>query len=162
MSFIGFLYKGERPTSDAEDQLKADNQRLAQEVLTLETRLARLRSSGPPVEIPPPATLPTGMAWTDTPSEAGGRGPTTGAPPAGSPAAARETLPTIPEKAAGQLKIAVFVAYAMTGLAALDLVGIIVLLAIGRDVPDFMQLTLSAIVGYFGGALHAYMGVQAG
>jgi len=50
--------------------------------------------------------------------------------------------------------------WAMTVIGLVDLVGVIVLVAIGKDVPDFLQLILSSIIGYFGGAISAYMGVR--
>ena len=127
MSFIGFLYKGERPESDSEKVLRAEMRGLRAQIAFLEAAAA------------PPATLST-----------------TGAPAASE--APSEGLAMV--KAKGQLKIATLIAYAMTGFGTLDLVGIIVLLVIGRDVPDFMQLFFSGIVGYFGGALNAYMGVK--
>jgi uncharacterized RDD family membrane protein YckC len=38
--------------------------------------------------------------------------------------------------------------------------GAVGLAALGRDIPGFVSPTLSAIVGYFGGALSTFFGIQ--
>ena len=142
MSFIGFLYKGERPKSDIEKELEKDKDFLAQRLATLETTLASLQ----------PHRTSTALAWPiDRPPEA------TRAP-VGEVVVQTASLETV--KAKGQFKIAITLAYAMTIFGGIDLIGVIVLIVIGREVPDFMQLFFSGIVGYFGGALNAYMGVK--
>lgn len=53
-----------------------------------------------------------------------------------------------------------FLSRALAGLLFICVIGIFALLFTDRQVPDVLYLTVSGIVGYFGGAISAYLGIQ--
>lgn len=72
-----------------------------------------------------------------------------------------EELPKL-DKASedNKFKLVMLLSWALVILLFVCLVGVFLLLLTDRDVPNVFYLTISGIVGYFGGAISAYLGIQ--
>jgi hypothetical protein len=63
-------------------------------------------------------------------------------------------------KARAQSAVVTLVSWAMVCVLAVSLIGIIALSILGRKSPEILTICVSSPLGYFGGLLSAYFGVQ--
>jgi hypothetical protein len=59
-----------------------------------------------------------------------------------------------------RFKLVKFFSWVLTIVLVICLLGVFVLLIIGREVPDFIPPIITAVIGYFGGAICAYFGLK--
>ena len=59
-----------------------------------------------------------------------------------------------------KFKLVLVLSWALVILLFVCVTGVFALLLTDRDVPNVFYLTISGIVGYFGGAISAYLGIQ--
>jgi hypothetical protein len=57
-------------------------------------------------------------------------------------------------------RLVMFLSYVLAAVLLLCLAGVLVLTYQGKDVPEFIPPTITGIIGYFGGAILAYLGVK--
>ena len=74
------------------------------------------------------------------------------------PSAVDEAMPSLKERT--QSKAVMVITWSMLLILLLSLCGIILLSVMKTDVPDILTVCVSSPLGYFGGLLSAYFGVQ--
>jgi hypothetical protein len=69
-------------------------------------------------------------------------------------------LPVEKPSGGDRFKLVKFFSWVLASVLFLCLVGVFVLLIIGREVPDFIPPIITAVIGYFGGAVAAYFDLR--